>query len=140
MKFPVSSSLREMVRALVGGQGLRELKFSTGENQVVPHVIDDVVHYRLQVALLQGADLAPAVAGVGLRPEAEGTHGGAAARGVKGDEGVQQERNVIAPDIEIALVDLGDPRQRIQIIDGRRLRIVNDTSVQAVAEDRKSVV
>jgi hypothetical protein len=51
-----------MVRELVAGQAPRELKFSAGENQVVPHVIDDVVHYRLQVALLQGAHLAPAVA------------------------------------------------------------------------------
>ena len=46
----------------------------------------------------------------------------AAARGVQRDERIQQERDVVARDVEIALVDLGDPGQLVQILDGRRLR------------------
>ena len=39
---------------------------------------------------------------------------------------VQQERNVVARDIQIALVDLGDPGQRVQVLDGRAFGIVDD--------------
>ena len=55
--------------------------------------------------------------GVRLRPEAEGTHGGTAARGVKRDEGIQQERDVVVGDVEIALVNFADPREFIEVFD-----------------------
>ena len=61
------------------------------------------------------------MAGVRLRPQAERAHRRAAARGVERDERIQQERNVVAREVEIALVDLGDPGQLIQILDERRL-------------------
>ena len=50
------------------------------------HFIHDIV----------GGAQAPAVAGMGLRPQAESAHGRAAAGGVEGDEGVQQEGDVVA--------------------------------------------
>ena len=47
------------------------------------------------------------------------------------DEGVQQERHVVARDVEIALVDLGHPGQRIQVLDGRAFGVVDDGAVLA---------
>ena len=73
------------------------------------------------------------MARVGLRPQAEGAQRRAAARGVEGDERVQQERNVVARDVQIALVDLGHPGQRVQIFDGRPFRVVDHAAVLAEA-------
>ena len=81
-----------------------------------------------------GGAQAPAVAGVRLRPQAEGAHRRAAARGVERNERVEQERNVVARDVEIALVDLGDPGQRVQIFDGGAFGIVDDLAVLAEAD------
>ncbi len=72
---------------------------------------------------------APAVAGMGLRPEAEGTHGWTAARRIQRDEWVQEERNVVIAEIEIALVDLRCPGKLIQVFNDARLGSVNETSV-----------
>ena len=74
------------------------------------------------------------MAGVGLRPQAEGAERRAAARGVERNERVEQERNVVARDIEIALVDLGDPGQRIEVFDGGAFGIVDDLAVLAEAD------
>ena len=67
-----------------------------------------------------------------LGPEAEGALGGASARGVKRYEGVQQERDVVAADIQVAPVDVGYVRQSVQILDGRTVGIMNDPTVFAV--------
>ncbi len=64
-----------------------------------------------------GGTLAPGMAGEGLRPEAEGALGGAAARGVERDVGVKQERDVVLGDVHVALVDLGGPGHRIEVFD-----------------------
>ena len=50
----------------------------------------------------------------------------AAARGVERNERIQQERDVVARDVQIALVDLGDPGQRVQVLDGRAFGVVDD--------------
>ncbi len=66
-----------------------------------------------------------------LRPQAERAHRRAAARGVERNVRIQQERNVVAREIEIALVDLGDPGQLVQIFDDGAFGIVNDVAVLA---------
>src|ERR1700760_2801922 len=69
------------------------------------------------------------MAGMCLRPQAESTHRRTAARGVHRDERVQQERNVVIPDVEIAIVNLRDPGERVEILDHRRIGIVYDGAV-----------
>src|SRR6185369_11169541 len=69
---------------------------------------------------------APWVSAECLRPEAEGALGGASAGAIQGDERMKQERYVVATDIEIARVDFSDVRQRIEVADGLRIRIVGD--------------
>ena len=64
--------------------------------------------------------------GMSLRPQAESTHGRTSARRVKRNKRIQQKRHVVAPEIQIALVDFGDPGKLIQILDHSAFRIVND--------------
>ena len=73
----------------------------------------------------------------GLRPEAEGALGGASASGVKRDERIEQEWDIVAANVEVAAIDVGDMRERIEIVDGRAVGIVHDLSIFAVgnAED-----
>ena len=94
-------------------------------------LLERVAHF---VGHVVGGAQPPAVAGVRLRPQAEGAQRRAAARGVERNERVQQERNVVARDVEIALVDLGDPGQRVQILDGRAFGVVDDAAVLAEAD------
>ena len=47
---------------------------------------------------------------------------------------MQQERNVVLRDIQVALVDVGDPGQRVEILDLRAVGIVHDLAVLAVAD------
>src|SRR6185312_17501018 len=65
--------------------------------------------------------------------EAEGAHGRTAARGIKREKRVQQERNVVARGVEVALVDFRDPGKLVELFDGRRLRVVDDLPVFAEA-------
>ena len=67
-----------------------------------------------------------------LRPQAERTLRRAAARGVERNKRVQQKRNVVARYVEIALVNFGDVRQRVQILNLRSVGIVHDLSVLQV--------
>ena len=76
----------------------------------------------------------PAMAGVRLRPQAESAHRRAAARGVERNERIQQERDVVAGDVQIALVDLRHPGQLVQIFDHAAFRIVDDAAVLAEAD------
>src|SRR5438105_3788476 len=69
--------------------------------------------------------------GVGLGPEAERTLCRTTARGVERDVRIQQKRNVIAAEIEIAFIDLCHPGKRIEIFDDRSLRVVLVCSVLA---------
>ena len=64
-----------------------------------------------------------------LRPQAEGALRRAAARRVERDVRIQQERHVVPRDVEIALVNVGDVRQRVEILNLRRIGIVNDLAI-----------
>ena len=66
-----------------------------------------------------------------LRPQAERALRRTATRGVQRDVRVEQERNVVAARIEVALVDVDDVRQRIEIGDCRAVGIVNDLARSA---------
>src|ERR1700733_2110088 len=66
-----------------------------------------------------GGALSPSVARESLRPEAEGALCGTAARGVKRDERVHEERNAVLGDVQIAVVDLSGPRQVIELLGGK---------------------
>ncbi len=72
-----------------------------------------------------------------LRPQAERAHRRTAARGVEGNVRVQQERNVIPAEVQIALVDLRNPGQLVEILDVAAFRIVNVRAVLAVADAGK---
>ena len=77
------------------------------------------------------------MAGVRLRPQAERAHRRASARSVERKERIQQERDVVARDVQIALVDFRDPGQRVQILDDRPFGIVDDLAVLAIADARQ---
>ena len=79
---------------------------------------------------------APGMAGNGLRPHTEGAHRRAAARGVEGNERVQQKRHVVVFDLQVALVDVGGEGQRVELcgVKLRTRRVVNDLAVFAKAD------
>ncbi len=77
------------------------------------------------------AALAPCVAGEGLRPEAEGALGRAAAGGIQRDVRVQKEGNTVFGDVEIAVVDLGGPGHLVELF-GADLRAIGIVLVDAV--------
>ena len=79
---------------------------------------------------------APGVAGKRLRPQAESAESRATARGVEGNERVQQERHIVFFDGQIALVDIGRKRKRIEFfgLQQRTRRIVNDLAILDVAD------
>src|ERR1700676_442552 len=78
---------------------------------------------------------APGVAGDGLRPHTESAKGRATARSVEGDERIQEKRNIVIFDLQIALVDVCSERERVELgsLQVRALRIVDVFSVFAVA-------
>ncbi len=71
------------------------------------------------------------MAGKRLRPHAEGAKRRAAARTVKGDERIQKERDIVAFDLEVALVDVRCERQGVQLfrVQLRPGPVVNDFAV-----------
>ncbi len=73
-----------------------------------------------------GGAFAPGMSTQGLRPQAEGALRRAAARGVQRDIRIQQERHVVAGDVEIALVNVGNVGQRVEILNLRGVGIVHD--------------
>src|SRR5580704_12140692 len=76
----------------------------------------------------------PAMAGVSLRPQAEGAHSRAAPSRVKRDIWIQQEGNIVAVKIEVPVVDLGHPGELVQVLDHTAFGIVNNRSVLAVTD------
>src|SRR5580698_17690 len=115
-------------RAVIERIVVEENLFEAGE--IFEHIL------ALRGDILRGTQ-APAVTGMGLRPEAEGTHGGASARGVEGDVRIQQERNVVAFEIKIAFVDFRYPRKLVEILDDRAFGIMNVLAVLAIADARQ---
>src|SRR5690606_5787512 len=81
-----------------------------------------------------GGPNAPAVSGVRLRPEAEGAHRRASARGIERQERIQQERDVVTPEVEVALVDFRDPRKLVDVLDEAAFGVVNEAAVLAEAD------
>ena len=114
-RLELAAQLDGALLAVVEGIVVEEDLLDVGE------LLEGVAHF---VGHVVGRAQAPAVAGMGLRPQAEGAQGRASARGVERNERVQQERDVVAGDIEIALVGLGDPGQRVQVLDGRAFGVV----------------
>src|SRR5271157_685045 len=110
------------VPPVIEGVVVEENLFDVGE------LIERIAHFMGHVV---GRAQAPAVPRVGLRPQAERAQRRASARSVHGNEWVQQERHVVARDVEIALVNPGHPRERIQVFDRRRFRVVDDGAVPA---------
>ena len=85
-----------------------------------------------------GGALAPGMSAERLRPQAEGALRGASARGVERDIGVQQEGDVVARHVHIALVNLGGPGHRIQIFELRTIGIVRDDAVGIAVADAEN--
>src|ERR1700751_3745039 len=75
-----------------------------------------------------------------LRPQAEGAESRTTARGVEGNERMQQERHAVFLDGKVALVYVGRKRKRIKLfrLQQRTGRIVNYFSVFDVADVRNS--
>ncbi len=69
----------------------------------------------------------------GLRPQAEGAVRFAAAAGVQRHVGVQQVADEVILDPQVALVDLGDERQLVHVLQHRAVLVVLDHAV-GVAE------
>src|SRR5258708_32509771 len=67
-----------------------------------------------------------------LGPEAEGALRRASARRVQRHKGVEQERHIVAADIQVTPVDVGHMRQRVEILDRWPVRIMDGMAVLAV--------
>src|SRR5204862_174249 len=76
-----------------------------------------------------GRAQSPAMSRMGLRPQAERTHGRAAARRVERKVRVQQKRNVVLPEIQIALVNLRYPRKFVQILNESAFRVMHESAI-----------
>src|SRR5437868_8564841 len=129
---PRSARPRQSQRLQLGAQFDRA-RFLDIESIVVKEKFFDV---RPQVFRLRhlaryvvARALPPRMSTQSLRPQAEGALRRASSRGVKRYIRTQQERYVVPGHIEVALVNLRDVRQRIQILDLRCIRIVNDLAV-----------
>ena len=81
-----------------------------------------------------GTPRAVAVAADGLGPEAEGAARFAAAPGVEREIGMEEIADEIVLDHEVALVDLGDPGQRVHVLDDGPLGVVHHRAVHPVAD------
>src|SRR5438132_2444509 len=64
-----------------------------------------------------------------LRPQAERALRRAATGDVEREERIQEEWDVVLANIQIALVHVDHVGKRIQVLDGRTVRIVNTLSV-----------
>ena len=71
---------------------------------------------------------APRVAGQGLRPQTERAERGTSARRIERDIRMEQKRNVVVLDGEIAFVDLCGERQSVEFpgLEKRSRRVVDD--------------
>src|SRR6267142_876102 len=89
------------------------------------HFANDVVH----------RTRAPRMAGNRLRPHTERAHRRATARRIERYERVQQERHVVALDLQVTLVNIGSKRQSIELfrVQLRPRRVVHDLAVLAIA-------
>src|SRR5262252_2369714 len=47
---------------------------------------------------------------------------------------MKQERDIVPPDIEIAAVDVGDVRQRVQVLDLRAIRVVHHSTIVPIRD------
>ena len=96
-------------------------------------IFDGLIYFARDVF---GGAGAPGVAGNGLRPHAEGAKRRAAARGIERNVRIQEKWNVVAFDLQVALVNVGSERKRIQLrgMQLRARRVVNDLAVFAIAD------
>ncbi len=65
-----------------------------------------------------------AMAADGLGPEAENALGGTAASGIDRDVGLLKVANGVLFDLQVALIDVHDPRQGVEVLDQCPLRVV----------------
>ena len=72
---------------------------------------------------------APGVTAGGLRPQAEGALRRASARGIQRDIGVEQKGHGVTPRIEIAIIDISDVGQSVQVLNLRPVRIMGDYAI-----------
>ena len=133
---PGDAELAEPARDLHGAPGVG------GEGVVVEEQLLHLGEAPLQLrALLEDvpdAARAVAVAGRHLRPEAEGAARRAAAAGVERHVRVLAVRAVVLLVVEVARVDVGGERQRVELLGGERRRLVV-LHVGAVAEEADAV-
>ncbi len=78
---------------------------------------------------------APGMSGNRLRPHAEGTEGRTAAGSVEGNERVQEKRDIVAFDLQIAVVNVRGEGQRVEFlrVELRTRSIVDDFAILAEA-------
>ena len=110
---PIHAERAELLRDFAGAREVRgegvvieeELAHLREELLHVSHLVGDVL--RAADAILVPAD--------GLRPEAEGALGRAAAARIHRDVGMLEVADEILFDLEVALVNVGDPRERVHV-------------------------
>ena len=124
---PMHAERRELLGDFAGAREVRgervvvEEKFAhLRENFLhVGHLVRDVL--RRTDAILVAAD--------GLRPEAERTLRRAATSRIHRDVGMQQIADEIFFNLQIAFIDVRDPRERVHVLDHFALGIVDDLAV-----------
>ncbi len=96
-------------------------------------VFDGLLHFAGNVFRRASA---PRVTRDGLRPHAEGAQRGATARCVERNERMQEERNGVVFDGQVALVNVGGKRECVQFfgVQLRARRVVHNFAVLAIAD------
>ena len=128
---PVNAERAELLRDFACAREVR------GEGVVIEEKFPDLREYLLHVGHLVGDVLRTAdailVSADGLRPKAERALRRAAASRVHAHVGMQQVADEVVLDLEVALVHVGDPRERVHVLDHLALLVVDDLAV-GVAE------
>ena len=103
----------------VGGEGVVI-------EEELPHLGEELLHVGHFVGdVLRGAD-AVFMPADGLGPETEGALGGAPAARVEAHIGMEQVADKILLDLQVALIDVGHPRQRVHVGNHLALGVVLD--------------
>src|SRR6516225_8239702 len=106
-RLELGREVQNAVLAYVERVVVKENLFHLGE--VFKRLLDFPCH-------VVGRASPPGVPGKGLRPHAEGTKRRTSPGGIEGNKGMQQERDVIALDFQIALVDVRSERQGVELL------------------------
>ena len=117
----------QLAQFLGDGFGARQVvRKSVVVEEQLPHLREILLHQPHFLGHMAGRADAVVMPADGLRPEAEGAAGFAAATRVQRHVGVHQVADEIVLDPQVALVDLGHERQLVHVLQDRPILVMDD--------------